>query len=153
MLNYIAAAAIAVMMVLTFLDVTFRAFGHPILGTYEIVSFLGAVAVSFAIAKTTFGGEHIAVKIVMQRLPARTRSITGVVTQLITIALFAVVAWQCAVHGADLYRCKQVSGTVGLPYYPILFGMAFTFATVCLVAVVRITNPAARSDRSRAGDD
>ncbi|MFO7861398.1 MAG: ATP-binding cassette domain-containing protein [Desulfosalsimonas sp.] len=55
-------------------------------------------------------------------------------------------------YGIDLYCCNQVSGTAGLPYYPILFGMAFTFATVCLVSVFRITNPAGRRDMSQAGN-
>lgn len=37
-LNHIGAAALTFMMFLTVSDVLLRAFGHPIMGTYEIVS-------------------------------------------------------------------------------------------------------------------
>jgi len=52
-LNWIAAGAIIVMMLLTTADVILRIFRHPIPGTYEIVGLLGAVVVSFSLAYTT----------------------------------------------------------------------------------------------------
>ena len=49
-IDLVSAAAIVAMMTLTCADVVLRWFRHPIKGTYELVSFLGAIAVSFAIA-------------------------------------------------------------------------------------------------------
>lgn len=49
-LDIVSATAIFVMMALTCVDVFLRFFSYAYPRTYEIVSFLGAVAVSFAIA-------------------------------------------------------------------------------------------------------
>ena len=62
-LNLIAAGSIFVMMLLTCSDVVMRLFRIPIPGTYEVVGFFGAVAISFALSKTTVGHGHIVVKI------------------------------------------------------------------------------------------
>ena len=52
-LNHIGGAALTFMMFLTVSDVLLRAFGHPIMGTYEIVSQSLAVVIGFGIPKVS----------------------------------------------------------------------------------------------------
>ena len=48
----ISGLTLAFMLVFTLTDVIMRAFGKPIVGDYEVISFLGAVVVGFAIPYT-----------------------------------------------------------------------------------------------------
>ena len=57
-LFWVAGAAIFFMMVLTCADVVLRLLRRPIPGTYELVCFMGAVAVSFAMAHTSVQKNH-----------------------------------------------------------------------------------------------
>ena len=50
---WIAGAALTAIVFLTVSDVILRLFKQPILGTYEIVSLLGAVVIGFAIPQTS----------------------------------------------------------------------------------------------------
>jgi TRAP-type C4-dicarboxylate transport system permease small subunit len=137
-LNWIAACSIVAMMILTCADVILRLFNRPIEGTYEIVSFLGAVTISFALAKTTFDQGHIAVKILMSRLPPPTRAFITLITRILTTGLFALISWQSAVFATDLWRNAEVSPTIALPFYPIVYGIALSSAVVCLVSLIDI---------------
>jgi len=69
--NILACAAVIAMMLLSTADVVLRLFGKPIPGTYELVGFLGTVVVSFALAFTSIEKGHIAVEILVEKLPQR----------------------------------------------------------------------------------
>ncbi len=132
----IAAMAIVAMMSLTCADVILRMFRRPIPGTYEIVSFLGAVVVSFAMAHTTAKRGHVAVSLIVQLLP---RSLQGIVEGIVSIfgaVLFGLIAWQSVLYGIDCQGAGEVSLTVQLPFYPVIYGVALCAVVVCLVLLV-----------------
>jgi TRAP-type C4-dicarboxylate transport system permease small subunit len=131
--NTIAAAAVVGMMVLTCLDVGLRFFRHPIPGTYEIVGLLGAVFVSFALARTSVDQGHIAVDFLVQRLPRRVQYVVEAVNAGICALLFTVVAWQCVRYAADLRASGEVSMTVQIPIHPFAFGIAVGCAMLSVV--------------------
>jgi len=58
-LYWVAGTAIVAMMLLTCADVVLRYLRRPIPGTYELVCFLGAAAVAFAIAYTFVEKGHV----------------------------------------------------------------------------------------------
>jgi len=129
----IAAMAIVAMMSLTCADVTLRMFRKPIPGTYEIVSFLGAVAVSFAMAHTTAERGHVAVSLIVQLFPKRLQGIIEGVMSIFGIILFGLIAWQSVLYGIDCQRSGEVSLTLQLPFYPVIYGLAVGAVVVCLV--------------------
>lgn len=139
-LGIIAAVAIFFMMALTCADVVLRLFRMPIPGTYEIVSFMGAVAVAFAIAYTSVEKGHVAVSLVVQLLPGRLQAVVESILAVIGIMLFALIAWQSALYALDCQRSGEVSLTLQLPFYPIIYGVAFGAGVVCLVLLVDFLN-------------
>jgi len=139
-LGLIAAAAIFFMMALTCADVFLRLFRMPIPGTYEIVSFLGAVAVSFAVAHTSAEKGHVAVDLVVQLFPKRAREGIEIIIACLGIILFALIAWQSVVYGLDCQRSGEVSLTLQMPFYPIIYGVAFGAVIECLVLIVDLAN-------------
>ncbi|MBW2310937.1 MAG: TRAP transporter small permease [Deltaproteobacteria bacterium] len=135
-LGIVAAASIFFMMALTCADVILRLFRMPIPGTYEIVSFMGAVAVSFAVARTSVEKGHVAVSLVVQLLPKRAQGLVEGIIAILGIILFALIAWQSSLYALDCQRSGEVSLTLQLPFYPIIYGIAFGAVIVCLVLLV-----------------
>ena len=122
--NVLAGVAVVGMMLLTCADVLLRLLRHPIPGTYELVGFLGTVIISFALALTSLEKGHIAVEILVERFPARVQSGIEAVTSLIGAALFALLAWQSLIYGADMRQSGEVSVTLTMPIYPFIWGIA-----------------------------
>ena len=139
-LGLVAAFAIFSMTAITCADVILRLFRMPIPGTYEIVSFMGAVAVSFAVAHTSVEKGHVAVSLVVQLLPERAQAVIESILAVLGIILFALLAWQSVLYGLDCQSSGEVSLTLQLPFYPIIYGVAFAAVVVCLVLLVDFLN-------------
>jgi len=142
--NAVAGAAVVVMMLLTCADVVLRFFRHPVPGTYELVGFLGTMVISFSMAYTSLERGHIAVEIVVEKLPRRVRTAVEAAVALIGAALFALIAWQSAAYAADLRHSGEVSVTLAMPIYPFIYGMAAGSALLTLVLLSEALRDAAR---------
>ena len=144
-LDTIAATAIFAMMCLTCADVLLRwLFRKPITGTFEIVSFLGVIAVAFAMAHTSFEKGHVAVDLLVQLFPKKAQGVIEGFISILGMSLFALITWQCVVYGMDLQKAGEVSATLKFPLYPIIYGVAIGAAAVCLVLLVDCANAIAK---------
>jgi len=112
---------------------------RPIAGTYELVCFLGATAVSFAMAHTSVERGHVAVSIVVNLLPKKVQSIIETITTIFGLILFILLSWQSVLYGNDLKASGEVSLTLELPFYPFVYGIGFAAAAVCLVLLVDLS--------------
>lgn len=121
------------MMLLTCADVVLRFFHRPILGTYEMVGFLGTVVIAFALAYTSIERGHIAVEILMEQFPEKVQSTVEGLTHLIGAGLFFLIAWQSIIYARDLKTSSEVSLTLAIPTYPFVYGIALGCALLALV--------------------
>ncbi len=135
---WVAAVAVVSMMLLTCADIVLRWLRRPIPGTYELVGFFGALAVAFALAHTSVVKGHIAVDFLVQRLSPRWQAVVDIVNAVVAAALFGLVAWRSTVQAAALRRVGEVSMTLQLPVYPVVYGVAAGCALLTLVLVARI---------------
>jgi len=133
--NTIAGAAIMAMMLLTSADVVMRLVDRPIPGTYEIIGFLGALAVAFALAHTSVEKGHIAVDLLVNLLPPRAQILLDAFGALTGTAIFGAITWQSALYAVDLRQSGEVSATLGMPVYPFAAGIAAGCALLCLVLI------------------
>jgi TRAP-type C4-dicarboxylate transport system permease small subunit len=133
--NQVAIWSLLGMTVLTCADVIGRLFRRPIIGTYEIVGFLGAAVAAFAVARTTLERGHVAVEVVVAKLSSRTQKVIYVITQILSIFLFVVLAWESVRYGNDLRTSGEVSMTLQIPFFTVVYGIAFSAGLVCLVLV------------------
>lgn len=134
-INYISCAAILAMMLLTCSDVVLRLLRKPIPGTYELVSYLGAIVVAFSLAYTSVEKGHIWVELLTEKLPRRARRIVEGLGSLAGAVFFALAAWQCAVYGNDLKAGGEVSLTLEMPTYPFAYAIFLGCAALTLVLV------------------
>ena len=135
---WVAGGAIVFMMVLTCADVILRLFRMPIPGTYELVCFMGAVAVAFAMAHTSNEKGHVAVSLVVRLFPSRLQGAIEVITNIFVLILFILIAWRSVLYAESLRVTGEVSLTLKLPFYPFIYGIAFSAAVVCLVKITDI---------------
>ncbi len=135
--NWIAAAALIAMMLLTTTDVILRIFKSTIPGTYEIVGLLGSMVISFSLAYTSIEKGHIAVEFLLQKLPKKVGNIIDFINSIIATILFGGIAWQCLQYGIELKKIGQVSMTVQMPTYPFVFGIAFGTLLLCPILLLQ----------------
>jgi len=135
-LNGVSAAAVVFIMLLTCVDVVMRAFGRPIPGTYELVGYFGAVIVAFALARTSVERGHIAVELLVDRLPRRPRHAVEALGALAGASLFGLLAWQSLIYAADLMESGDVSLTLGVPTWPFVSCIGAGSAVLVLVLLV-----------------
>jgi len=135
--NWVAAAAVAGMMVITCLDVVLRLFRRPIPGTYEIVGFLGAVFASFSLGYTSLHRGHIAVDFLVQKLGTRQQAVVDALNAFICSILFGLLTRQCLGYAADLKGAGEVSMTLQMPVYPFVYGLAAGCLLLSLVLAVQ----------------
>jgi TRAP-type C4-dicarboxylate transport system permease small subunit len=137
-LDLIAGIAITFAMLLTVCDVILRAFRAPIVGTYELVAFTGAVVIGFALPMTSWIRGHIFVDFLVLRMPPIVQKIFNFVTRLIGIVLFYLIGWNLIKMASDLQESGEVSPTIQLPFYPIAFAIGICCFVQCLVLVADI---------------
>lgn len=145
--NWVAAAAVTGMMLLTCMDIVLRLFRRPIPGTYEVVGFLGAVFAAFSLGYTSANRGHIAVDFIVQKLPSRVQTIVDAVNAAVCAALFGLLAQQSMRYAADLRSFGEVSMTLQMPVYPFVYGIAAGCWLLVLVLVVRFLSDLAASLR------
>ena len=134
----IAGITLAFMFLFTLYNVVSRALGQPILGDFEIISFLGAIVFGFAIPYTTLLKSHVLVDFLLEKLPRKASGAMNVFTRILGIALFLWMSWNFVSMSFDLIKSNEVTPMFRLPYYPISFGLAFSCLIQCLTLVSQI---------------
>jgi len=135
-LNEVSAAAVVFIMLLTCADVVLRAFDRPIPGTYELVGYFGVVIVAFALAWTSVERGHIAVELLVDRLPRRAQALIEGAGSIVATALFSSLAWQSQVYARDLMESGDVSLTLGIPTWPFVIVLTFGCVMMAIVLLV-----------------
>jgi len=132
-LNIIAGITLTFMMLQTVSDVILRFMRKPIVGTYELVAFSGAVVIGFALPYTSWLRGHIFVDFFVGRFPKTIRNMCHIATRFLAIGLFLMIGWNLFLYGKDLYKSGEVSLTLQMPFYPVAYGIGICCFIQCLV--------------------
>jgi TRAP-type C4-dicarboxylate transport system permease small subunit len=136
----IASGALVVMLTITLADIILRMFGRPIVGVFELVSFLGAVVVGFSMSSTSLNKGHVYVDFLIDRFPKDRQNVMNITTRILAVLLFAIMSWYFFQMGMGLYVTGTVSGGLKMPFYPVIFGLAVSCLAECLALVLDIVN-------------
>jgi len=132
-MNVIAGIALTFIVLLTVCDVVLRAFGHPILGVYEVVAMAGGVVIGFVAPYTSWIRGHIFMDFVLQKLSVESRKIFNIVTRCVGIALFLMISWNVIKIATNFHDVGEISNTLQIPLYPIASGVSFCFFVLAVV--------------------
>jgi len=137
-LNYTGSVALTIMMLLTVVDVIMRAFGHPIIGTFEVVGLLLAFVIGFTIPKVSYDRGHVFMEVVLERLDSKIKDIMNVFTRLICLVLFAALGFNLFRTANEFRIAGEVLPTLNVPFYPVTYGVGICCFIECLVFVNEI---------------
>jgi TRAP-type C4-dicarboxylate transport system permease small subunit len=118
-LNWLAASAIVAVMVIVCVNVFGRGlFGTPMKGTVDIVSLLGAVVISGAIAYTQVLKGHIRITLFIDILPRPIRTILACLIDFISMVLFGIISWQTILFAKGTHKIGELSEVLKIPITP-----------------------------------
>ena len=137
-LNIIAGISLTFLMVLTVTDVILRTLRRPIVGTYELVAFLGAVVIGFAVPFTSWLRGHIYVDFFILKFSKTGKDIFNIATRCLVVILFFLIGWNLIKYGMDLQKSGEVSLTLQMPFYPVAYGVGVCCFVQCLVMICDI---------------
>ncbi|HEY3277961.1 MAG TPA: TRAP transporter small permease [Syntrophorhabdaceae bacterium] len=117
-------------------NVVLRIFHIPFRGAYEIVSFLGAVVIAFALGYTQKRKDHIVVDILTEKFPKKLNRVLDRINYFVTLLFFSVITWQTYVWGMKIWDSNEVSETLKVIYYPFVFCVSLGFGVLALTLLV-----------------
>ncbi len=137
-INVIAGVALTFLMLLTIGDVILRLFRKPIVGTYELVAFSGALVIGLSIPLTSWMTGHIFVDFFIIKFSQRVQNVFNIVTRCMVMGLFFLIGWNMVKYGTDLWKSGEVSPTLQMPFYPVAYAVAVSCFIQCLVMICDI---------------
>jgi TRAP-type C4-dicarboxylate transport system permease small subunit len=128
--------AVLSLMILATGNVVLRVFHAPFRGAYEIVGFLGALVIAFALGFTQKRKDHIVVDILTERFSKKTNRTLDGINYLVTMIFFGIVSWQVFAWGFKIWQYGELSETLKIIYHPFIFSVATGFGVLSLTLLV-----------------
>ena len=117
----IGAIFLLVIMLVVFGDVVMRyLFNSPFSWAYDLIALYLMAGVFFLVLSDAYAANaHVIVDIVQQRLPPAGIRVTELVTCVVGIAVFSLIAWFGWQRAADSFRAGDVmAGAIPWPMWP-----------------------------------
>ncbi len=115
-MNFIAAALLFMMMMLTFFDVVGRyVFSAPIFGAAEMIQFLLAMSIFAGLGLVNAYDEHIAVELFEGPLQAWLPRFRPFIIQLFSLIGMTVIAWQLTVFAGEAAQNNRITVVLEWP--------------------------------------
>lgn len=149
LLVVLGGAALLGMTLLATGNILLRIFNIPYRGAYEVVSFMGALVIAFALGYTQQKRDHIVVDILSGKFPRPLKRLLDSVYYLVTAALFGVVSRQIYLWGMKIKESGELSETLKIVYYPFVFCVAAGFAILALTLVIQLLKSLAPREERR----
>ena len=118
------------------MNVALRIFQVPVGGTYEIVSFLGAIVTAGALGYTQKRKDHIVVDILSDKFPATVKRVLDRVSYALLLVFFSIVSWQTFVYARRLMSTGEMSETLKIAYHPFVSLVGIGFAVLALTILL-----------------
>lgn len=137
-INFIAGVSLSFIMFITVADIILRSFRRPIIGTYEIVAFSGAIVIGFSLPFTAWVKGHVNTDFLICRFSQKTRNVFHLFTRCMGMGIFSIIGWNLIRFGMDLKKAGEVSPTLAFPFYPVAYGLGVVCFIQCLVLLCDI---------------
>jgi len=133
-LLWVGVAAGVGCLILTFVDVMgYKVVRRPILGAYDVVTFLLLVTLASMGSVTLINDRHLSVGLIVSKFPKRVQAVVESVVSLLSLVVAVAVIWYSIVFGLRLIKSGDISLTTGIPLYPFAFIIAAGFVPIALL--------------------
>lgn len=150
-LEYLAAFALCVLILVTIVDVVGRyVLNSPLPGAFEYVRALMAVVTFAALPLVSARNEHLRAGILDHLISPRVNALREPFVQLLSVVVLVGISWRLWAESRAKWVSKDVLSSIDLPLWiPIAFMMAMCMAavivTLCLVMATTRSALAVRS--------
>lgn len=131
----LAGFFMVLMVLLACSNMVLRAVWLPVKGTFELMGFSGALAAAFSLAATQRGKGHITVTLLKGRLPEWLEKTLVLFSFVLSGSFFLLVSWHCGQRALGIWRLGELSETLQVVYYPVVFAVALGFVALALALV------------------
>jgi TRAP-type C4-dicarboxylate transport system permease small subunit len=130
----ISAAAVALMMFMTFVSVVGRiTFELPVKGYFELTELFMGLMVIFGVGYTAIKKGHVRVDIISNYASPRVNAILDLFAYGICFLLFVLISWQGFNNGLDNLDVGLTTSILSIPVFP--FNMLLSVGTAILSLV------------------
>lgn len=120
-MDKLAGYCVVLVMLLVVSNVILRkVFRLPISGTYEIVGYLTALAISLSLAYCAVKKAHIGVDYIIGKFPKSVQVISAIAINLVSAFFWGFTSWQVGRYALSLMKNGVVSSTAQIPMFPIV---------------------------------
>jgi TRAP-type C4-dicarboxylate transport system permease small subunit len=145
-MNNLAGVCIVAVMLLVVGNILLRVvLHHPLLGTYEYVNMITAVAIGLSLAHCAYQNGHIAVDFILQRCSPKIQTAADILNHIIAISFWSVSAWYVAKYARTMLDSNTVSPTTQLPLSPVVYLIALGLLALSLVLSLRLSQSLKRA--------
>lgn len=109
-----------------------RSLGLPVTGTYELMGLGGAMIAALAMGGTQEARGHIQVAVLDGFLPPVMRRVLEAAAHLLSTVFFGLVVWRLLELSWALKVSGELSETLRIPFYPVVFLVGLGFVSLGL---------------------
>jgi len=113
-------------------------FHKPILGTYEVVGFLSAMGIGFALAHCALQNGHIAVDFIFSKFPKKTQAGLDLILNILVLLFWSGAAWNLFKYAQNMMAKGMVSPSAEIPIYPFIYLTGLGLVGLCSVLFYKL---------------
>ena len=141
----VASAALALIAVVTFIDVVGRYFFRaPFAFSVELTQLAMAIVVYFGVGLVTHEDAHISADVVTLRLPPKWRALFASVMNGLALAFLAVMVWRLWLHAEYLRGKGDTTMVWTVPLWPFAYAVAFGSVFLLTGVLLQLSHACAR---------
>ncbi len=110
----------------------------PILGTYEYVGLIIAVAIGLSLANCEQGDGNISLNVITEKLPPKIRFFVDLAGKLVSLLFIGISTFYVFRYAGLIYLSREVTPTTKTLFYPFIYMVAFGLLLLCLTIAVKI---------------
>jgi len=130
-------------MLIIVINVIIRIPWKPLPGTVELVEMSGAILLAAAIAYTALMKGHIAVGVLVDRLPVRVQAAVEILTSAVSLLFSSFLARETFLFAMRMSQRGYTTPNLLIPIAPAVLLVAFSFAMLALVLLLNLVKAAA----------
>lgn len=126
------------MMLLTCSDVVGSLFGHPLLGAEEIVALWASILLAFSLPSAHLEKANVGVDLLYTKFSPFAKTVNNFCIYLISFILFSLISWQCYLYAGALQASGEVTMTLQLPAYYLVYSISFALFILSVVMLFEL---------------
>ncbi len=132
-LSKLGCLALFAMMCLTVIDVVGRyIFNSPILGAFELTSFLVSIMIYSFLGYAQSEKVHVTVDLLVNAFPNKAQTVVKLFNYVIGLFIMILFSWKGFEKAIEAMEAGDSPMNLPIPIYPFVFFLAFGCGIVCI---------------------